>query len=238
MSLMDKKFIDVLNYNDNVIVVPTTGGRSYKFNPGTTEDPFIYPIAPEDIRFINSNCNVFKNGTLRFHEDEAEEIYTELGIKNYDEMLFTEDIDDMLLNPTMDNMNKIINISDSGQFERVRGRYYYLINNDYSVEVKVGKIIDERYKELRDGKRHTNISLTPSKKASDEKRLEDMLKDYSAMKEQFNQLISILQSSGISLPDKNHDDKSVEEVSTVTPKKTKIGRPKKSSIPVDLSSDK
>lgn len=229
MSLMDRKFIDVLNYNDNVIIVPTTGGRSYKFSPGSVEEPFVYPIVPEDVRYINSSCNVFKNGTLRFREEEANEIYEELGIKNFDAMLFTEDIDGMLLNPTMDNMNRIINITDGGQFERVRGRYYYLINNDYSVEVKVGKIIDERYKELRDGKRHSNISLSPSKNSEEAKKMDDMLKEYSAMKEQFNTLIDLLKKSGIKL-DSN------EDVTESVSKKTRTGRPKKN--PVDQSDTK
>lgn len=183
MSLMtEKKYIDVLNCDDSIAIVPAANGRSYVFQPGSRDEPFVYPIPPEEVRYLNSSSNVFKNGILRFRENEAAEIYDELGIKNPEQLLFTESIDEMLLNPTMENMDKVIKIADGCQFERVRGRYYYLINHDYSIEVKVGRIIEQRYRELRAGKKHTQLVLNPVKTST-----EQMQKELLQQQQQLNQ---------------------------------------------------
>lgn len=171
----EKKFIDVLNCENNVVVVPTTNGRSYAFKSGSVDEPFVFPIPSEELPYMNSASNAFKSGTLRFRKEEADEIYKELGIKDFSMMLFIEDIDELLLHPSIDNLNKIIKVVDSGQFERIRGRYYWLINNNYSIEVRVGQIIEQRYLELRTGKRKTNITITPKNNEKSEDNVQELL---------------------------------------------------------------
>lgn len=211
MSIMDRKHIDVLSYEPNVVVVPTVNNRSYVFRAADGfDDPVVIPIPPDEITYINSNCSAFKSGILRFRDKDKDEMYEELGIKDMSQMLYIEEVDDMLLNPSLDNLTKLVKISDSGQFERVRGRYYWLVNNDYSLENKVGQIIDKRYAELRVGKKKSDIAVTPIKKKEEqavnaEELLEKQKKEldaqyaekYAAMEAMMARMEAMLAASGV-----------------------------------------
>ena len=100
-SVMEKKFIDVLNCDDNVVTISSLNGKGYTFEPGSVEDPCVIPIPPEEIMYMNSTCSAFKNGVLRFRPEEQNEIFKAIGIKS-DDVLFIEDIDNAILNPTVE----------------------------------------------------------------------------------------------------------------------------------------
>ncbi len=164
-SVMEKKFIDVLNCDDNVVTVSSLNNKGYTFEPGNVNEPCVIPVPPEEIQYMNSVCNAFKNGVLRFRPEEQEEILNALGIKG-DSVLFIEDIDDAIINPTVENLQRMIDIKDGAQFERIRGRFYYLTNAGEDLSTKVKRLIDERYKELRAGKRNSELSVVPAAKSA------------------------------------------------------------------------
>ena len=165
-SVMEKKFIDVLNCDDNVVTISSLSGKGYTFEPGSVEDPCVIPVPPEEIQYMNSVCNAFKNGVLRFRPEEQSELFDALGIKG-DDVLFIEDIDDAILNPTVENLQRMIDIKDGAQFERIRGRFYRMTNAGEDLSTKVKRLIDERYKELRAGKRNSELSVVPATKPVD-----------------------------------------------------------------------
>ena len=105
-SVMEKKFIDVLNCDDNVVTVSSLNNKGYTFEPGNVNEPCVIPVPPEEIQYMNSVCNAFKNGVLRFRPEEQEEIFNALGIKG-DSVLFIEDIDDAIINPTVENLQPV-----------------------------------------------------------------------------------------------------------------------------------
>lgn len=170
-SVMEKKFIDVLNCDDNVVTISSLNGKGYTFEPGSVEDPCVIPIPPEEIQYMNSVCNAFKNGVLRFRPEEQSELFDALGIKG-DNVLFIEDIDDAILNPTVENLQRMIDIKDGAQFERIRGRFYRMTNAGEDLSTKVKRLIDERYKELRAGKRNSELSVVPATKPADNVHVE------------------------------------------------------------------
>ena len=49
-SVMEKKFIDVLNCDDNVVTISSLNGNGYTFEPGSVEEPCVIPIPPEEIK--------------------------------------------------------------------------------------------------------------------------------------------------------------------------------------------
>lgn len=165
-SVMEKKFIDVLNCDDNVVTISSLNGKGYTFEPGSVEEPCVIPIPPEEIMYMNSTCSAFKNGVLRFRPEEQNEIFKAIGIKG-DDVLFIEDIDDAILNPTVENLQRMIDIKDGAQFERIRGRFYRMTNAGEDLSTKVKHLIDERYKELRAGKRNSELSVVPATKPVD-----------------------------------------------------------------------
>lgn len=159
MSIADKKFIDVLNYNNNIVVVTGMNDHGHSFAPGDYNSPSVIPMTIEDISYINSRSPVFKDGVLRFRDDEHNEICEYLGIRE-DDMLFNEWIEDAIRNPDSVKLNKILAITKSAQFERVRGCYYSLLNAGEDLSVKVGRLIEARYDEIYKGKLHTALVVT------------------------------------------------------------------------------
>lgn len=229
MSVMDKKYINVLNCEENVVIVPTTNGRCYTFEPGSLEEPCVLPIPSEEVRYMNSVSKCFKNGVLRFEEDEAIEIYEELGIRDPDSILFVEKIDEMLQVPNADYMTRILNITESSQFERVRGRYYFLTNNGIDIQMKVGKLVEARYKEIVAGKLHTSLSVLPTTNESEVdkariKELEERSKSTDAMLAQLLAKISALESKNKSADSPVEDTQPIETVPAVAEVKPKRGR--------------
>ena len=78
-------------------------------------------------KYINSNTNGIKTGLIRFEKDKEEEIYKELGI-NPDTIIKNEDIENILLNPTEDGLDKLISIKDDSIIKRIKCIFVRLKN--------------------------------------------------------------------------------------------------------------
>lgn len=208
-SVMEKKFIDVLNCDDNVVVISSLNNKGYTFEPGNVEEPCVIPIPPEEIQYMNSTSSAFKNGVLRFRPEEQNEIFDALGIKGND-VMFVEDIDDAIVNPTVENLQRMIDVKDSAQFERIRGRFYRMTNLGEDLSTKVKRLIDERYKELRAGKRNSELSIIPVTKPVENVQAElDLAK--SQMAEMQKQMAAMmLQMQGL-MDSQNASDVSTEK---------------------------
>lgn len=194
-SVMEKKFIDVLNCDDNVVTISSLNGKGYTFEPGSVEEPCVIPIPPEEIMYMNSTCSAFKNGVLRFRPEEQNEVLKAIGVKG-DDVLFVEDIDEAILNPTVENLQRMIDIKDGAQFERIRGRFYRMTNAGEDLSTKVKRLIDERYKELRAGKRNSELSVVPATKPVDnvQAELEAAKSQLAEMQKQMQAALAQMQS--------------------------------------------
>ena len=139
----------VLNYVPCGIVA-TSNVTSYKFEPSNGEVPTINMIPLVEIKYINSVSNLFRDGYLSFDENEQEAIYKALGIKNWDNILSQKDIMDIILMPTKQGLQKIIDIQTIGYFERVRGVFSSLKQSGiYDISIRVQSVIEAKYDELR-----------------------------------------------------------------------------------------
>lgn len=226
-SVMEKRFIDVLSCEDNVVTIPSLNNKGYTFEPGTVNDPCVIPIPPEEIQYMNSTSTAFKNGVLRFRPDEQEDVYTALGIKK-DDIMFIEDIDDALLNPTVENLQRMIDVKNSSQFERIRGRFYQMKNAGEDMSTKVKGIIDGRYEELRAGKLHSDIIVSPVSKPVDASKVQEelenaknqmteMQKQMQAMMAQMQQMMAGAQPATQANPTKRGRKKAEAEKAEVVP---------------------
>lgn len=203
MSVKDLEIINVLNYNHNAVSVKTKNG-GYLMQPADENNmPSILPLSPSEIEYINGSSNAFKLGILRFEEDIEEEVYTKLlRINNWRNILKNSDIEKILTNPTLEGLQKLINIKSPIEFERVRGILTYLKNNnDKHISIQVERIINERYKELINHQVKSNISLRPKDVQSDEivseevielKKQNKLLQDQMAkMQEMMEQMMAM-----------------------------------------------
>lgn len=160
MSNLDKQNINVLNYNENDIFSDTMRDH-YKFSAsrdGIT--PSVTPIPLNELLYISSNTEAISSGWLMFDDDVKEEIYKELRIYNWENILSNKDIEDIIMNPTIEGLQKIIDIDNPSYFDRVRVALFKLIEDGKPVTEKVNRIIDQRYDEIQKRQRRSSIILT------------------------------------------------------------------------------
>jgi uncharacterized protein YdcH (DUF465 family) len=191
VSVRESKSINVLNYNPNNVSVKTSS-KEYLFEPAIDEyTPYQIPLSFDEIDFLNNNTNTFKFGFLQFPEDIEEEIYTELKITDWKDILTTKQIENIILNPTIDGLVKIVSIKNGSLFERVRSVFTVLKNSGaYDISTRVENVIKTRYKELLDKKFETDIVIKPVQNASENSQEVANLKDeLSQLKDMMSQLL-------------------------------------------------
>lgn len=158
---MEARTIKVFNYTPSFVGV-STQMRNIGLEPATDGVPTYDFFNYEEIEYINSQSPVFRTGALEFEEGMRDELYAKLAIPDWRERcLFERDIDDMILNPTMEKMKRIVDIKDSQTMERIRGHLARLMYRGQHVSIKVSDIINTRFDELRRNIRESNIQITP-----------------------------------------------------------------------------
>ena len=229
MSKIDLQNITVLNYNENEVFVDSSK-EHYKFNAsrdGVT--PTMQNIPISELQYICSNTDVIVTGWLTFDEDEKDEIYTALRLPNWREILTNEDISNILTNPTMEGLQRIIDITNLTYFDRVRIVMFRLLNGGVDISSKVKNVVDRRYEELQKRQRVSSIILNPrigEKKASNE-QVQELSEQNAKLQEQLDEMkkmmAQFMSAQNISTTEKE-SEKVTEEVT-----KKKAGRPPKKS---------
>ena len=229
MSKIDLQNITVLNYNENEVFVDSSK-EHYKFNAsrdGVT--PTMQNIPISELQYICSNTDVIVTGWLTFDEDEKDEIYTALRLPNWREILTNEDISNILTNPTMEGLQRIIDISNLTYFDRVRIVMFRLLNDGVDISSKVKNVVDRRYEELQKRQRVSSIILNPrigEKKVSNE-QVQELSEQNAKLQEQLDEMkkmmAQFMSAQNISTTEKE-SEKVTEEIA-----KKKAGRPPKKS---------
>lgn len=231
MAIKDMKTINVLNYNQNIVIV-STKHDSYTIEPAiNSENPTSLPLSLDEILYINGNSAAFKTGILRFPKEIEKEMYEDyLRIPNWEDLLTIQDIEKIILHPTIEGLTKIINIKDTGMFDRVRGVFVRLKNtNDDDISLRVEKIIQARLDELRRGIRNTEIIIkakdTVAPIATEEvdelKEQNKLLQEQMANMQKMMEQMMSMQANTTPSAENENTDKSEEKVAK------KPGRPKK-----------
>lgn len=187
MQITDQTIINVYNYADNPVSLPThINPDGYWFEPAVDGNPSMFPITFAEIRVANSQSQIFREGKLRFDKDCEEDVYKALKINNWKDILTEKEIKDTILNPTKDKLEKLINITSLTVFDRVRGVLVSLQNSgQYDISERVVEVVNYRYQELYRNKRKSEIIIHKTKQemldeAKDEiiaKELEKAKKD-------------------------------------------------------------
>lgn len=188
MGISKTKNYLVLNYNSSPVAVRTKH-ESFLVPGGTRESPGMLPFTIDEISAINSNSLAFKIGLLRFEERDQIDIYAELRLDGWKDILTDNEIEGILLTPTMDGLQKIIDIQNDAYFERVRGVFSGLKSAGADLSTKVEAVITKRYKELMDHKRASEIRLTP---VSDQNAPDATKVELEAMRAQMAQMQEML----------------------------------------------
>lgn len=175
MPISKTKNYLVLNFSPSPVAV-STKHDSFLIGGGTREEPTTMPFTIDEIAAINSNSPVFKIGLLFFEPEDQADIYQELRIDKWQDILRDEDIERIMLDPTVDELQRFLDITNSAYFERVRGVFAGLKSIGADVSTNVEKVVEGRYKELIAKKRTSEIRLTPIKPTVPDAELKDKIK--------------------------------------------------------------
>lgn len=90
-----------------------------------------------DIQYINSNTQIIKTGWLTFEDKDKAEIFKELRIRDWENILTNDDIKHILIKPTMEGLQKIIDIDNISYFDRVRIILHALIQDGVDINKNI-----------------------------------------------------------------------------------------------------
>lgn len=235
--MLDKnKTYLVLNYDGNPVAV-STRHESCIIPGGTNDQPSSMPFSLDEIIQINSNSPVFKMGLLWFEKEFEKDIYEECRIRNWQDILSNEEIEDIIIHPTLAKLEKLLAIENEQYFERCYGIYIGLKNASYAITQNVENIMLARRKELRNRKHKTGILLTKKETTNVTEEALNEAKEQNAklasevdeLKAMVAQLLAAKQSDTTEKPTAEIEQETkMAEVKTET-KKTTRGRPKKNS---------
>lgn len=187
MNINDSTLIDVLNYRTNYVYARGSA-KNWEFPPAISDSrPSKTPVPFAEIRYISSQTNGFYDGVLFFSPEIQETVYKILGITDWENILTLEKIKDIILHPTISGLQRLIDIEKPAQFDTVREVLFKLKSDDYDVSSKVDKVISERYYELSNKIRKSNIKLTP-KDADTRKGYNELKEENKSMRQELDEL--------------------------------------------------
>ena len=162
MNYRSKK--DIRVFNECPFQVNLVGQRrDYIFPPCLDGEPTMNFVDFDEIEYAHSRGKVFSVGLLIFAEEDREGMYDALGIKDWkSKVWFNSDIEDIIMNPTVEKMQRVIDIKDVITFERVRGMMVRFVNEKRDVSQNVINVINSRYRELNAGNITSKIVVRSS----------------------------------------------------------------------------
>jgi len=164
--------------NDGFVISPCDNNG----NPST------FPVELDDIRYIHSSTNAFKIGLLRFAPEDEQELYEDvLKMHDWRKLLTVDEIKGILEKPTVEGLQKLLDIENITQFDEVRGLLLWMTGRGIDIPTRVSKLIERRYKELQSGKYKSAIKVTPKETSSD-----SQAEEIAALKKQMAEMAKLL----------------------------------------------
>lgn len=217
MSIKENVSIPVYNYNESNICIPTNIS-THILPPAVDGVPSVDYLSFAEINYINGISDCFRTGLVRFDDNDKEEIYSALGFADWENILTNDEIREILLNPTIEGLQKIINVTNTSVFDRIRTIFVSLKENtDNDISNRVIKIMETRELEFKRGIYKTQIVLKP-KDVSEKPVSND---EINAIKEQNAMLMEQLAEMQKMIASLKNDN--TETPKTETTKK--VGRP-------------
>lgn len=179
--MKDSKSVKVINREFSPVALKGLN-RTYLVE-AAGDRPASLLLSLDDVDYINSNTNIFRDGTLTFEDADYAEVHTLIGNTDIEETAFSvERIRDYILNPTYEKMQKLIDSSSIALIERFRGEMIRIkCVGMYGISAYVERIIEERFREISNNVRVSKITLSRSKFAPEQKVAMDLEKKYDEL---------------------------------------------------------
>lgn len=215
----------VMNYSRSPVGVRTRND-SFIIEGGNCEEPSSLPFTIDEIVQINNGSDVFSSGLLRFEKEYEAEIYEELRIRNWKDIMTDNEIENIIKNPTIEGLQKIISIKSEFYFERIYGIYIGLLNAGFPLSQKIQNALRARRYEFAHNKLTSQIQIVPKEEQNNEvhEEVNELKSQNESMAKQLAEMQKMMEKLSA---DKavEKDDKVKETNIAATAKKP--GRPRK-----------
>jgi hypothetical protein len=164
--ISDAQYITILNENNCPVYTPSlTNPMGLKFDACKDGIPSELPITFSEFRYITKRTNAFAEGLLMVEPELEDEALKTVGIyKKSVNFLTNEEIEDIIINPTTEKLQRIINVTSIVAMDKIRIILCRLNNADeYDIAIRVYDVINARYSEVCKGKVTSNIKITKRK---------------------------------------------------------------------------
>lgn len=188
---MNNNKIRIENHNPFNLCV-RSNLRDYILSP-VSEDgtPTIEYLTLEELLWVDSNTNAIRTGLITINETDRQAVFKEMKFEDGDKILTNADVEDILVNPSVEGLKKIIDVTDSSIFDRIYTVFTGLKEGG-SVDIsnRVINLMNERYKEFKRGQNVSHITI--EKKDTDRPISQDKAKELEAQNESLRDEISEL----------------------------------------------
>lgn len=182
------KIYELYNYRFSPVCVKTKNDGFVISPCDNNGNPSTFPVELDDIRYIHSSTNAFKIGLLRFAPEDEQELYEDvLKMHDWRKLLTVDEIKGILEKPTIEGLQKLLDIENITQFDEVRGLLMWMAGRGVDIPTRVSKLIERRYKELQSGKYKSAIKVTPKETSSD-----SQAEEIAALKKQMAEMARLL----------------------------------------------
>jgi hypothetical protein len=188
------KVYNVYNYDTSPVAITIGRDKSVLIPAGSDTNPSFQPLSMDEIIFANNSTKAFKIGVLRFDKSEEEEVYNNLRIHNWKEILTNAEIEDIFTNTTKEKLDFVLSIKEPSYFNRIYGIYLGLKNDGINMSSKVVQMMTVRYKEVAEGKLNTAIQIVGNGLDADN-QIENKKDTIAEMQEQIAKLTRMVSES-------------------------------------------
>jgi hypothetical protein len=165
-----------------------------------------------EIQHINGKSDCFRTGLLRFEKEYEKEIYETLSISNWENIITNEFIEDAIINPTIDKLQRLLEITNKSVFDRVR-TILVRLQNSGSVDIshRVINTLKARQIELQNRIYKSEILLKPVETSTPKDNEVDKLKTQVAdLQAMVTQLLAKnkVESESVKIDEEDNEKKS------------------------------
>lgn len=156
---IETETFNMCNYSTSRLVI-VLRDESIVIEPGRRDKPSVYPFTMNELQQIANTSSYIQTGYLRPNKEQEEYIYTALRIQDWKDILTDEEVEDIILNPTVEGLRRLIEIRNTQYFSRVYGVFVGLKNVNAPIATNVIRLMTGRYKEMQRGKITTEYRVT------------------------------------------------------------------------------
>ena len=156
---IETETFNMCNYSTSRLVI-VLRDESIVIEPGRRDKPSVYPFTMNELQQIANTSSYIQTGYLRPNKEQEEYIYTALRIQDWKDILTDEQVEDIILHPTVEGLRRLIEIRNTQYFSRVYGVFVGLKNVNVPIATNVIRLMTGRYKEMQRGKITTEYRVT------------------------------------------------------------------------------